>query len=359
MKRTLTMSVDQLYRRQPGGIGTYVRGLAQGLASLDEQYEVVGLGPRATPPPEVASLPVRLVSAALPLNVLTRAWSLLAFGVPRESSVVHATSMAGPFAGGMADCVHSVAMHDLMWRDEPEASTRAGVKFHEERLQLIARREDLRVFTSSPGLDDRLEAIGVARSRLHRIRLGVDDATELAAPRETVRELLSSRGVHGTFILYAGTREPRKNLDRLIRAHHEARAERPELGPLVLAGPPGWGEVDTADAVVLGMVERSVLLGLYRDATVFAFVPRAEGWGLPPVEALHAGARVVASATTPSVATNDQVVHVDPLDVGSIAAGLVRSLELGTGNDEREARRASVRELTWRNCALDHLAGWR
>jgi len=40
------------------------------------------------------------------------------------------------------------------------------------------------------------------------------------------------------------------------------------------------------------------LKGLYRDATVFAYVAVAEGWGLPPVEALHAGTRVVASTTT-------------------------------------------------------------
>jgi hypothetical protein len=32
MKRTITISVDQLYRPSPGGIATYVRGLAAGLA---------------------------------------------------------------------------------------------------------------------------------------------------------------------------------------------------------------------------------------------------------------------------------------------------------------------------------------
>jgi trehalose-6-phosphate synthase len=80
---------------------------------------------------------------------------------------------------------------------------------------------------------------------------------------------------------------------------------------------------------------------------------------LPPVEALHEGARVVASVSTPSVAENREVVLVDPLDVEAIAQGLATSLTLANDDDARERRRASVASLTWRNVALDHLRGWR
>lgn len=359
MRRTIAISVDQLYRRQPGGIGTYVRGLVQGLASLEEPLDLVGVGPRGDVPAEVGSLPLRLSSAPVPLGVLARVWPLLALGVPRQSTVVHATSMAGPFGGGVSNAVHSVAMHDLLWRDQPGATTKAGIKFHEERLRLIARRDDLRIFTTSPGLAERLASFGIDEGRIRMVRLGVDDATQLASPQGAVLELLEAHGVRGPFTLYAGTREPRKNLERLIAAHRRARAANTALGPLVIVGPAGWGDVDTSDAVVLGLVERAVVLGLYREATVVAYVARAEGWGLPPVEALHAGTRVVASTATPSVRSNDAVVHVDPLDVTSIADGLERALEQGVDEGARAARTASVADLTWRNCALDHLVGWR
>jgi glycosyltransferase involved in cell wall biosynthesis len=148
-------------------------------------------------------------------------------------------------------------------------------------------------------------------------------------------------------------------LERLAQAHAVASSITSELGALVLVGPPGWGDVDSGDAVALGLVSRSLLQGLYRDATVFAYVPRAEGWGLPPVEALHAGARVVASTTTPSVLSNDEVVRVDPLEVDAFAEGLVRALSEGNDETDRQRRRASVSSLTWRNAALDHLAAWR
>ncbi len=359
MRPVLALTVDQLYRPSPGGIATYVRGLVAGLAQLDTAgFDVVGLTPRGTPPPAVAELGVRLASAGLPLAPLTQLWARRPLGVPRDAAVVHATTLAGPFGGGARGARHSVALHDLLWRDEAASTTRQGIRFHEARLRLLARRDDVRVVTTSPLLEDRLVAEGFDRSRLTRVRLGVDeDAT--AAPRHEIVDLLAGHGVSGPYTLYAGTREPRKNLATLVAAHRAARARHAELGPLVLVGPAGWGDDDTGDAVVLGVLGRALLRGLYRDAAVVAYVARAEGWGLPPVEALAAGARVVASANTPSVASNATVVHVDPLDVASVAEGLAHALEQGLDDESASARRASVADLTWRQCAQDHLAAWR
>ena len=250
--------------------------------------------------------------------------------------------MAGPFAGGAADAVHSIAMHDLLWRDEPGISTPTGVRFHDRRLKLIVDRKDLRVLVTSPGLADRLVDVGIDASRIHRVRLGVSESA--------VHELLAAHGVHGPFTLYAGTREPRKNIERLIAAHRIASAKIPDLGSLVLVGPSGWGGVETGGATVVGLVSRELLLGLYRDATVVAYVPLAEGWGLPPVEALNVGTRV---------ASNERVVRVDPLDVESIAEGLLAALREGDDYESQTARRQSVADLTWRNVALDHLVAWR
>lgn len=351
----ITIALDQLSRPQPGGIATYVRGLVGALGSL-EVGPLVGLTPSDSVGLDGLAITPRRVP--VPVGPLTSLWSWWPVGVPRESDVVHAASLAGPFGGGRRTAVHSVAVHDLLWRDEPDATTAHGRRFHEQRLALIRRRSELRVFTSSPGLDDRLVADGFDRSRLHRIHLGVDDDTTPATRAEVARSLADA-GVQGPFTLYAGTREPRKNIERLLAAHARAIASAPDLGPLVIVGPSGWGSVTLDGAVVLGRVTRELLRGLYRDATVVAYVPRSEGWGLPPVEALAQGTRVVASTTTPSVSANPEVDLADPLDVEAIADALRRSLDRPDTPGARETRRASVAELTWRRCALDHLAGWR
>jgi glycosyltransferase involved in cell wall biosynthesis len=357
MTRRIVLSVDQLYRPQPGGIGSYVRGLVEGLVSVGEGLEIIGVGPRSRPA-AVRQLGIEVISTPLSLRLLTQLWPRYPFGVPHDADVVHATSVAGPFGGGHRLTVHSVTMHDLLWRDEPGSSTPNGIRFHESRLQFLLRAEHLRIITTSPRLGVRLFQIGIDPDRIRFARLGVDDTAVAAADPATVRDSLAAHGVVGPFTFYAGTREPRKNVERLVHAHREAHHENPELGPLVLAGPIGWGQVDTGDAVVLGLVDRALLLGLYRDATVCAYVPRAEGWGLPPVEALHAGSRVVASRNCPSVEGNKEVVLVDPLLEESIAEGLLAALEQGKDVLSRERRRESVADMTWHNCALDHLKAW-
>ncbi len=357
MSSRVALSVDQFYRPQPGGIATYAAGLVRGLRELEWGDGLVGVAPRGEVPTALAALPLRLSRAPVSSRLLVRLWPYWPLGVPRDATVVHATSMAGPFAGGAGGSRHSVAVHDLLWRDEATSSTPAGVRFHERRLALIRHRHDLVVFTSSPGLTARLAAEGIDEARLHPVRLGVDD--EVApAPAARVRAALVEAGVDGPYTLYVGTREPRKNLDRLVAAHRLARARADDVGPLVMVGPLGWGDVGSDDAVVLGTVARSLLLGLYREATVCAYVPLAEGWGLPPVEALHLGSRVVVSTPTPSVSGRDGAITVDPHDVEAIAEGLVRALALPDDDVARARRRAAVADLTWRNCALDHLAGW-
>jgi glycosyltransferase involved in cell wall biosynthesis len=352
--------LDQFYRPQPGGIATYVRGLVHGLASLhDESLRVLGIAPTGTPTQSTSDLELELVSAKAPERFLTSVWAHWPFGVPAASDVVHAASVAGPYRGGERRAVHSVALHDLLWRDEPSASTPRGIRFHERRLQLLKRRGDVRVILTAPRLAARLVDDGFDPSRLHEVRLGVDDAQTIPESDANVLALLREHGVVGPFTLYVGTREPRKNLERLREAHTLARAAAPELGRLVIVGPSGWGGVDLGDAVVVGTVSRAMLRGLYRDASVMAYVPRAEGWGLPPVEALYEGTRVVASVATPSVINNPEVVLVDPLDVSAIAAGLVMALTLHNDESARRRRRESVADLTWKNVALDHLRSWQ
>ena len=171
MTQRIVISVDQLCRPQPGGIGSYVRGLVDGLASAGEGVEIIGVGPHSRSA-AVRQLGVEVRTTLLGLRGLTTLWPRYPFGVPGDADVVHATSIAGPFGGGRARAVHSVTMHDLLWRDEPESSTPNGIRFHESRLQLLLRRENLRIITTSPRLGVRLFQIGIDPDRIRFARLG-------------------------------------------------------------------------------------------------------------------------------------------------------------------------------------------
>jgi glycosyltransferase involved in cell wall biosynthesis len=163
------------------------------------------------------------------------------------------------------------------------------------------------------------------------------------------------------FVLAAGTLEPRKNLPRLVAAYGELDEQLQSEHPLVVVGALGWETGATLDAlrslgsrcVMLGYVQDAALAELYRRCTVFCYPSLGEGFGLPVLEAMAAGAAVVTSnlSSLPEVG-GDAVEYVDPHDTASIADGLRRVLEDESRRGEL-GRRASARaaEFSWERFA--------
>ena len=140
----------------------------------------------------------------------------------------------------------------------------------------------------------------------------------------------------------------------------------PGVPPLVLAGPPGWGEaLDTAglppDAVrTLGYLPEPDLAGVVAGAAAVVVPSWYEGFGLPALEALACGTPVVA-ADLPAhrEVLGDQAELVPPSDPGALAAALGRVLEDPGGEAARAARRTRAAGFTWETCAQATLAAYR
>jgi glycosyltransferase involved in cell wall biosynthesis len=159
------------------------------------------------------------------------------------------------------------------------------------------------------------------------------------------------------FVLAVGTLEPRKNLPRLVAAYSQLDEQLQLHHPLVVVGALGWETGETLDALhslgerctMLGYVSDGALAELYRRCAVFCYPSLGEGFGLPVLEAMAAGAAVLTSniSSLPEVG-GDAVEYADPHDTASIAAGLSRVLS----DDSRRAelgRRAKERagEFSW------------
>ncbi len=138
------------------------------------------------------------------------------------------------------------------------------------------------------------------------------------------------------FVLAVGTLEPRKNLPRLVAAYRRLPEAVRSAHPLVVVGALGWETGETLDALrslgnqatMLGHVSDATLAELYRRCAVFCYPSLGEGFGLPVLEAMSAGAPVLTAANTslPEVG-GDAVEYCDARDVASIEAGLRRLLE--------------------------------
>jgi alpha-1,3-rhamnosyl/mannosyltransferase len=168
------------------------------------------------------------------------------------------------------------------------------------------------------------------------------------------------------YVLAAGTLEPRKNLVRLI----EAWAALPEAvrsrHVLALVGPTGWdveatlaaARAHSDDVRLLGYVGDDELVALYAGAAAFAYPSLYEGFGLPVLEAMAAGAPVVTSTASslPEVA-GDAALLVDPHDVRALRDALVAVLtDEGRATALRAAGRERAAAFSWERAAVETLA---
>jgi len=175
------------------------------------------------------------------------------------------------------------------------------------------------------------------------IPLGCDDPPDDVRPRPWARP----------YVLYVGNRRPHKNLATLVAAWSQLPAERPL--DLVLSGPPddalraarGPGEV-----VFLGELGDEALRGWYAGAAAYAHPALREGFGLPMLEAMRAGARVVAARSALPACLAAHAVAVEARDAGAWCAAL--SAVLADPAGARAAAltaRAATAELTWERTA--------
>lgn len=123
-----------------------------------------------------------------------------------------------------------------------------------------------------------------------------------------IQEVRNKYGIKEEYILYLGTIEPRKNLERLIGAYEMLCREREYAPQLVLAGGKGWmceGIYQKAQEAVrknrilfTGYVSQKDSPVLMCGAKIFVFPSLYEGFGMPPLEAMACGTPVITSNTT-------------------------------------------------------------
>ncbi|WP_235495135.1 glycosyltransferase family 1 protein [Geodermatophilus sp. Leaf369] len=349
------MTVEQCWQPAPGGSGTYIRELLRAYAASGD-VDVRGVAAWHRQGPSDGPLGVPVTRIPLPRQALYRGWQLLRRPeVGRRRDVVHATTWAVP--GHRAPLV--VTVHDLAFRHDPDHFTPHGVAFFERGLA-ITRDEATAVVVPSEATALDCEAAGIERARLHVVLHGV----RAVAPSPAAVEAFRARhGLERPYVMWAGTREPRKNLPRLVAAFGAAVRQGADVD-LVLVGPDGWGkERDRLNGTaedrvhVLGRVTAEDLAAAYAGARVFCYPSLREGFGMPVSEAMAHGTAVVTSrGTAMEEVAAGAAVLVDAEDEDDIARGLLDALDPGSHAVLTARSRVRAAQLDWTRAARETLA---
>lgn len=234
-----------------------------------------------------------------------------------------------------------VTIHDLILLEDPtsaHATTRNafvhGVKYAGFRLVLenaIHRSRHI-IAVSEYTKQSVLKHFRIKPQKVTVIHNGV------GRPSEGRGVVLRNLGVVEPFVLAVGNRYPHKNLEALIHAFVPVVAKHPSAS-LVLAG-----RHDVFTDRLMQLTERlripehavrfvslpsdEELGALYRHASLLAFPSKIEGFGIPPLEAMHVGTPVMSSEASclPEI-LGEAALYTDPDDEQRMTQVMLQAIE--------------------------------
>jgi len=205
-------------------------------------------------------------------------------------------------------CKSLLTVHDILFETHPQFFKRSEVV----RNKFLVRRSvrhAAQIHTVSEYSRQSLSALyRIPEQRIKVVSNGVDQNIYSPKDKDAAIERVAKQFNVRDYILCVGRLEPRKNHVGLIKAYARLKHGNIKVGPLVIVGQRDFSystifdmlrERGLEDSVlVLESVSDQLLPDLYRAARVFVYPSFAEGFGIPPLEAMACGTPVVTSNTT-------------------------------------------------------------
>ncbi len=255
-------------------------------------------------------------------------------------------------------------IHDLAILKFPETAHPKIVKQHERTWKILQKRQAQIIAVSQATKNDLIELLDWNPKYITVIHEALPVETKQVADNlseEDFERIKKRLKLDQPFILFVGTREPRKNLYRLIKAWEPLAKDF----QLIIAGESGWDETSSSKELklsqnarenlrFLGRVEDSELVVLYSEANAFAYPSLYEGFGLPILESFSFGTPVLTSnvSSLPEVAGNAAIL-VEPKSIESIRGGLEKLLGESKAKQDKRLQQMIIRlhQFSWEKVA--------
>jgi alpha-1,3-rhamnosyl/mannosyltransferase len=349
---------------RPDGIGTYTREL-MAACSLREDVTMVpvAMGRRAARDAPVGALMLPhhpAISTAL--SMATGAYFRGARRLAESIDVFLATDLRIPRLDRTPVCA---TLFDAIPLHHPEWANPRLRSLKNLALRRSVRWADHVIALSHAMVPELVDQYGIDRQRITVVPPGVDARwfERESAPR--IASVEARYALKPGYLLFVGTLQPRKNVDRIVAAFERMPAHTTAGRQLIIAGragPRAGPIVATLRAAAAGgrvrwldYVERDDMRALYQGAAGLVFPSLYEGFGLPVLEAFASGIPVVTSTTTSLPETaGDAAMLVDPTDVDALAGAMASIIDDSVlVNRLRKSGLERARAFTWARCAAE------
>jgi glycosyltransferase involved in cell wall biosynthesis/ubiquinone/menaquinone biosynthesis C-methylase UbiE len=357
---------------ESAGVGSYTRGLLEGLAAVDPDNEYILYSYLDFPQSPQPTLPQRPNFSLQILQLGGEHWECLwsrADLPPKEAlDAVHV--LHSPFFNAPKEHHGAlvVTIHDVSFLLQPQFHTEANRLHCFQGTLNAALYADRIIAVSQQTKQDLIDYFSIPHERIRVIHEAPRKVYTPERDVEVIRSALERLGIFHNFILFVGSIEPRKNLRTLLQAYATYVTRHAGEEWLVVAGGKGWLNNDLSQvAAELGIAKRVKFLGyvheadlrvLYSAAKLFVYPSIYEGFGLPPLEAMACGAPVITSNTSalPEV-VGDAALLVDPHNSEALYQAMERVLcnhDLRARMRQQSLARATF--FSWERTAEETLA---
>jgi glycosyltransferase involved in cell wall biosynthesis len=230
-------------------------------------------------------------------------------------------------------------IYDVAYIIYPETIQPKNLKMLRRNVPKWINRTDMVLTISQNSKREIIKYLNIQDYKICIVYCGVDLKEYKREPEAQVRSVKDRYHIVGEYILFVGNLEPRKNINRLLKAYSLLPSETRNNYSLVLVGGGGWlnesifskiKELNSTGYKIVhpeAYVPDADLPKLYSGSSLLILPSIHEGFGIPPIQAMACGVPVaVSNIPVMREVVGEAGVYFNPFDSNSIAEIIEKTL---------------------------------